>query len=143
MRTAKKTAAKQGICEELSRLQVEFEQWRAARATGTTGRRIPPELWAGAVGVATRHGVRQVAGVLHLEYAGLKRRVELAGGGQQPAEQQSSEPQFVELFALVTSGQIKVDVARRYPLEEAAQAHRDLESRATTGSTHVPVTLYS
>lgn len=103
MRTAKRAAAKQGICEELSRLQVEFEQWREARATGTTGRRIPPQLWAGAVGVATRHGVRHVAGVLHLEYAGLKRRVELAGSGQPPAEQQSSEPQFVEMFAPVAA----------------------------------------
>lgn len=103
MRTAKRAAAKQGICEELSRLQVEFEQWRAARATGTTGRRIPPQLWAGAVGMATRHGVGHVADALHLGYAGLKRRVELAGIGQPPAGQKSSEPQFVEMFAPVAA----------------------------------------
>lgn len=40
-----------------------------------------------------------------------------------------------ELFELVQSGVIHVDVGRTYPLREAAQAHRDLEARRTTGST--------
>jgi NADPH2:quinone reductase len=39
-----------------------------------------------------------------------------------------------ELFAVVGSGAVKIDIGRKYPLREAAQAHRDLESRATTGS---------
>ncbi len=39
-----------------------------------------------------------------------------------------------ELFAMVASGQIVIDEPRRYPLDAAAQAHRDLESRATTGA---------
>jgi len=39
-----------------------------------------------------------------------------------------------ELFAMVTSGKIQISVERRYPLEQAAQAHRDLEARATTGA---------
>jgi NADPH:quinone reductase len=39
-----------------------------------------------------------------------------------------------ELFAMVTSGQVKVPVERRYPLAEAGQAHRDLEARITTGA---------
>jgi NADPH2:quinone reductase len=30
---------------------------------------------------------------------------------------------------------VKIAVNQRYPLREAAQAHRDLESRKTTGST--------
>ncbi|MCW5662669.1 MAG: quinone oxidoreductase [Piscinibacter sp.] len=38
-----------------------------------------------------------------------------------------------ELFAVVARGQVKIPVTRRYPLAEAAQAHRDLESRQTTG----------
>lgn len=38
-----------------------------------------------------------------------------------------------ELFAMVASGAVKIPVTRRYPLAEAAQAHRDLESRQTTG----------
>ena len=39
-----------------------------------------------------------------------------------------------ELFDLVTSGQIRIDPPRTYPLEAAADAHRELEGRATTGA---------
>ncbi len=40
-----------------------------------------------------------------------------------------------ELFAVVKSGAVKVSVNQAYPLKDAAQAHRDLEARRTTGST--------
>lgn len=40
-----------------------------------------------------------------------------------------------ELFDVVISGAVKVGAARTYPLREARQAHVDLESRRTTGST--------
>lgn len=40
-----------------------------------------------------------------------------------------------ELFAMVRSGKIDIKIDQRYPLAEAAQAHRDLEARRTTGST--------
>ena len=40
-----------------------------------------------------------------------------------------------ELFALVASGAIQVEIGRRYPLAEVAQAHDALSSRQTTGST--------
>jgi NADPH2:quinone reductase len=40
-----------------------------------------------------------------------------------------------ELFEVVASGQVKVRIGRTYALADAAQAHRDLEARATTGST--------
>jgi NADPH2:quinone reductase len=40
-----------------------------------------------------------------------------------------------ELFDLVLAGKIKVTPRQSYPLKEAAQAHRDLEARKTTGST--------
>jgi NADPH2:quinone reductase len=39
-----------------------------------------------------------------------------------------------EVFDLVGSGQIRIEINQRYTLEDAAQAHRDLESRKTTGS---------
>jgi NADPH2:quinone reductase len=39
-----------------------------------------------------------------------------------------------ELFEVVGSGRVKVRVGRTYPLENAAEAHRDLEARRTTGS---------
>jgi len=40
-----------------------------------------------------------------------------------------------DLFEAVTSGKVKIEIKQRYPLAEAAQAHRDLEARLTTGST--------
>jgi NADPH2:quinone reductase len=40
-----------------------------------------------------------------------------------------------ELFDVVGSGAVKIEVNQTYPLAEAAQAHRDLEARKTTGST--------
>jgi NADPH2:quinone reductase len=40
-----------------------------------------------------------------------------------------------KLWQMVGSGKLKVSVGQTYPLLEAAQAHRDLESRQTTGST--------
>ena len=39
-----------------------------------------------------------------------------------------------ELFALVLAGKIKVKPRQSYALKDAAQAHRDLEARRTTGS---------
>jgi NADPH2:quinone reductase len=39
-----------------------------------------------------------------------------------------------DLFDVVQSGAVKIDVRRTYPLSEASRAHRDLESRKTTGS---------
>ena len=40
-----------------------------------------------------------------------------------------------ELFDVVLSGAVKIEASQTYPLAEAAQAHRDLEARKTTGST--------
>ena len=38
------------------------------------------------------------------------------------------------LFDVVTRGVVKIQIGHRYPLKDAAQAHRDLEARKTTGS---------
>ena len=40
-----------------------------------------------------------------------------------------------DLFAVVLKGAVKIKVNQTYPLSEAAQSHRDLEARKTTGST--------
>ncbi len=40
-----------------------------------------------------------------------------------------------DLFAAVADGSLKINVSARRPLQEAAQAHDDLEARRTTGST--------
>ena len=65
-------------------------------------------------------------GSLHLTYPGLPHYT-------------ASRAELVEtasdLFDVVVSGAVKIEIGQSYPLAEAAQAHRDLESRNTTGST--------
>ena len=39
-----------------------------------------------------------------------------------------------ELFDHVAAGRLRIEINQRYALEDAVQAHRDLESRKTTGS---------
>ncbi len=44
------------------------------------------------------------------------------------------EPMAADLFNRVMTGQVKIEISDRYPLEQAAQAQRDMEDRKTTGS---------
>jgi NADPH2:quinone reductase len=44
-----------------------------------------------------------------------------------------------ELFTMILGGQVKVEVKQRFALEDAAEAHRALEARKTTGSTVLTV----
>jgi NADPH2:quinone reductase len=50
-------------------------------------------------------------------------------------ERASLEAGAAELFALVEKGRVAIEVNQKYALRDAAQAHRDLEARKTTGST--------
>jgi NADPH2:quinone reductase len=45
------------------------------------------------------------------------------------------EARAADLFAMVESGKVKIDVRQRFPLDDAAAAHIALEARRTTGST--------
>jgi NADPH:quinone reductase len=45
------------------------------------------------------------------------------------------ETMAAELFDMVVSKKIRIDINQRYALKDVAQAHRDLEARKTTGST--------
>jgi len=38
-----------------------------------------------------------------------------------------------EVFELIDSGKLDIRIGARYPLEQARQAHEDLEARKTTG----------
>ena len=39
-----------------------------------------------------------------------------------------------DLFAMVGSGKIKIEISQSYPLRDAPRAHADIEARKTTGS---------
>lgn len=49
------------------------------------------------------------------------------------------EENSADLFGAVGSGKVKISVNQNYALRDAAQAHRDLEARMTTGSTVLTV----
>lgn len=49
------------------------------------------------------------------------------------ATREATQAMADDLFAVVASGAVHIPVERRYALAEAAQAHRDLEARLTTG----------
>jgi len=51
------------------------------------------------------------------------------------AERKDLDASARELFKMVAAKKVKLRIGQRYPLAEAAQAHRDLEARKTTGST--------
>jgi len=50
------------------------------------------------------------------------------------ATRESTQAMADDLFEMVGSGKVKIRVDQRYALAEVALAHRDLESRKTTGS---------
>jgi len=50
------------------------------------------------------------------------------------AKREDLEAMARELFEMVESGKIKIEINQRYALKDVAQAHIDLESRKTTGS---------
>lgn len=50
------------------------------------------------------------------------------------ATREATQRMAEDLFAMVESGAVKVRIDQRYALADAAQAHRDLEARKTTGS---------
>lgn len=55
------------------------------------------------------------------------------------ATRQELERSAESLFDAVRTGKVKIDIGQRFPLSEAAEAHRALESRRTVGSTILTV----
>jgi NADPH2:quinone reductase len=55
--------------------------------------------------------------------------------GHYAARREDLEAMAADLFQMVASGKIKIDVNQKVRLADAAQAHIALEARKTTGST--------
>jgi len=68
--------------------------------------------------------IRLMAGSLYLTRPTLKDYV---------TPRTELERRAADVFGWVASGKLKVRIGHKYKLEEAAQAHRDLEARKTTG----------
>lgn len=50
------------------------------------------------------------------------------------ATREATQAMADDLFDMVCTGRIKIQIEQRYPLADAARAHRELEARQTTGS---------
>mgnify|MGYP006295221757 CR=1 FL=1 len=51
------------------------------------------------------------------------------------ADHETCQDMAKTLFGKVLSGDVKIAIEQRFPLEEVAEAHRVLEARKTTGQT--------
>lgn len=51
------------------------------------------------------------------------------------ATREATQEMADDLFAMVSSGKVQIQIDQRYPLAQVQQAHRDLEARKTTGCT--------
>lgn len=82
------------LAEPIAQLQRQLEEFRSTHAPRS---RIPDALWRKAAELAGQHGLYVVAHSLHLDYAGLKRRVAEFTGIED--SKQSGSPGFMELIA--------------------------------------------
>ena len=83
--------------DDLQGIKQRLQDWRAQRKPGG---RIPEPLWGQAVAAARELGVYRVCKELHLDYPGLKRRVEGTGARRARGPM---EPKFVELLSDTTA----------------------------------------
>jgi NADPH2:quinone reductase len=51
------------------------------------------------------------------------------------ATREQLESMAVDLFGVIESGQVKIEINQRFPLRDAGKAHIELEARRTTGKT--------
>lgn len=88
------TSRRRGIPTPLENVRRRFEQWRRSRTVRT---RIPESLWAAAVKMAGKYGVRQTAKALRIDYYGLKKRAQAEGFTSTSVPTGGEGTTFVEL----------------------------------------------
>ena len=127
--------------EELAEAVLERTQGRGVRAV-LDG--VGAASWKASLASLARRGLLVTYGnasgpvppirTLDLTSAGsvFVTRPTLADYAATPEERQASA---ARLFAMIASGKVPVRIGARYKLRDAADAHRALESRTTTGST--------
>lgn len=79
--------------EELEQLQRQLTEFRNTHRVRS---RLPEPFWASAAELAERYGVHRTARVLHLDYVGLKKRVEQRKRPKPKRTVSPSTPTFVE-----------------------------------------------
>ena len=93
---AQETIQGQTDLEQLRQQLTEFRHSQPMRS------RLPEPLWAAATELATGYGVHRIARELHLDYPGLKKRVQQR---ERPKQKRavSATPTFVELVGPTTA----------------------------------------
>jgi hypothetical protein len=107
------------------------ERLAAFRRTQPVRSRLPEPLWAAATELAARYGVHRIARELHLDYTGLKKRVERQARPPAPGSA-ADPPAFLELAGPLAVGprcRIEVEAAHgKLCLELPALATTELAS---------------
>lgn len=126
------------VTGQLGRAAERFARWRRTR---TRGARIPETLWELAAGLAVSYGVCKTAGLLRLDYYGLKKRVEAkaagGGAGAKPSAELGGLPTFVELPRAPVNG------AGEWVIEFESQAGAKMRVQLKGGSAPDLVALSS
>jgi hypothetical protein len=96
--------------DDLAQLQQQLTEFRSTHRVRS---RLPESFWAAATEIAACHGVHRTARILHLDYVGLKKRVEQRKRPKPKRNASHPRPTFVELVAppaaAVTSCRIEVE----------------------------------
>lgn len=83
------------LSEDLEQLQQQLTEFRNTHRVRS---HLPESFWAAAAEVATHYGVHRTARTLHLNYVGLKKRVE---GRKQPKPKRTASPAAPTFMELV------------------------------------------
>ena len=97
--------------DDLAHLQQQLTEFRSTHRVRS---RLPEPFWTAAAEIAQHYGVHQTARVLHLDYVGLKKRVEQRKRPKRKRTASPAAPTFVELAgpaAAVSSCRIEVQAA--------------------------------
>ena len=98
--------SKTPIPEEMLNVRTRLAEWRKSHPHRS---RLPEELWTAAVELARRHGLYRTARALPIDYAGLRRRLQLASPAITAAV--ARHPEFVEV-RLAPSGGSHIELMR-------------------------------
>ena len=97
--------------DDLAHLQQQMTEFRSTHRVRS---RLPEPFWTAAAEIAQHYGVHRTARVLHLDYVGLKKRVENQKRPKPKRKASRSAPTFVELagpMAAISSCRIEVQAA--------------------------------
>lgn len=141
---AKELGADHALCCPMEELAAEVRALTDGKGVPIVLDGVGKASWAASLGSVARRGLIVTYGnasgpvppftPLDLLSAGsiFVTRPTLADYCRTPEEIRTSA---ARLFELIEKGVIKIRIGARFPLREAAEAHRAIESRATTGST--------